>query len=149
MGVCNLMIDKVNTLNGSLEILGETLATNISSKGVSASASDGLTTLANKVLDIDIGHSVSVKVVWVERDGDTSMRPPTINISLRENNIPVAHYILNPRNEWSATVYYLDASLTYTWQLQEVPRYYGRPSVDGDTTTVTYTKRVGPTPPGA
>lgn len=138
------MIDKVNTLNGSLEILGETLATNISSKGVSASASDGLTTLANKVLDIS--HSVSVKVVWVEPDGDTSLRPSTLNMPLRENNIPVAYYILNTGNEWSATVYYLNPSLTYTWVPQEVTRYNSASSVDGDTTTVTYTKRVGPTP---
>ena len=138
------MIDKVNTLNGSLEILGETLATNISSKGVSASASDGLTTLANKVLDIS--HSVSVKVVWVEPDGDTSLRPSTLNVGLRENDIPVAYYILNTGNEWSATVYYLNPSLTYTWQLQEVTRYNSASSVDGDTTTITYTKRVGPTP---
>ena len=139
MGVCNLMIDKVNTLNGSLEILGETLATNISSKGVSASASDGLTTLANKVLDIS--HSVSVKVVWVERDGDTSMRPSTINMGLSENNIPVANYILKPGNEWSATVYYLGTSLTYTWPPQKVLGYNSALSVDGDTTTITYTKR--------
>jgi len=43
------------TLNGALELLGETLATNITAKGVSASASDGLTTLANKVLQITGG----------------------------------------------------------------------------------------------
>ena len=138
------MIDKVNTLNGSLEILGETLATNISSKGVSASASDGLTTLANKVLDIS--HSVSVKVVWVEPDGDTSMRPSTLNMGLRENNIPVAYYILNTGNEWSATVYYLDASLTYTWVPQEVIGYTSEYSVDEDLTTFTFTKYVRPTP---
>lgn len=138
------MIDKVNTLNGSLEILGETLATNISSKGVSASASDGLTTLANKVLDIS--HSVSVKVVWVEPDGDTSRRPSTLNVGLRENDIPVANYILNTGNEWSATFYYLNPSLTYTWQPQGVSDYTNAVDVDGDTTTFTYTKDVRPTP---
>ena len=140
------MIDKVNTLNGSLEILGETLATNISSKGVSASASDGLTTLANKVLDIS--HSVSVKVVWVEPDGDTSMRPSTLNMGLRENNIPVAYYILNTGNEWSATFYYLNPSLTYTWYPQAVRGYTSEYSVDEDLTTFTLTKEVRPTPPG-
>ena len=46
------MVNDTNTLNGSLAQLGETLASNITSKGVSASASDGLTTLANKVLQI-------------------------------------------------------------------------------------------------
>ena len=138
------MIDKVNTLNGSLEILGETLATNISSKGVSASASDGLTTLANKVLDIS--HSVSVKVVWVEPDGDTSLRPSTLNFGLKENGTSVANYILNTGNEWSATVYYLDSSLTYTWLPPDVLRYYRTSSVDGDLTTFTFTKEVRPTP---
>ena len=46
------MVNDITTLNGSLSQLGETLATNITAKGVSASASDGLTTLANKVLQI-------------------------------------------------------------------------------------------------
>jgi len=44
-----------STLNGALSELGETLASNITAKGVSASASDGLTTLANKVLQISGG----------------------------------------------------------------------------------------------
>lgn len=47
-----MMVNDTNTLNGALSELGETLASNITSKGVSASASDGLTTLANKVLQI-------------------------------------------------------------------------------------------------
>ena len=49
------MTNDTTTLNGALSELGETLATNITSKGVSASASDGLTTLANKVLQITGG----------------------------------------------------------------------------------------------
>ena len=40
------------SLFSELEDLGELMATNITSKGVSASASDGLTTLANKILQI-------------------------------------------------------------------------------------------------
>lgn len=47
----------ITTLNGSLMELGETLATNITAKGVQASASDGLTTLASKVLQISGGGS--------------------------------------------------------------------------------------------
>ena len=41
-----------NTLNGSLEQLGITLATNLTAKNVTASASDGLTTLAGKITSI-------------------------------------------------------------------------------------------------
>jgi len=49
-----------STLNGALSELGETLASNITAKGVSASASDGLTTLANKVLQISGGGSTII-----------------------------------------------------------------------------------------
>lgn len=44
------MVNDTTTLNGSLQELGETLAENLVEKGVNASASDGLTTLANKIL---------------------------------------------------------------------------------------------------
>ena len=43
------------SLMSELEDLGELMATNITTKGVSASASDGLTTLAGKVLQISGG----------------------------------------------------------------------------------------------
>ena len=42
-----------STLNGALSELGEKLATNLFQKGVEASATDGLTTLANKILNIE------------------------------------------------------------------------------------------------
>ena len=43
------------SLMSELESLGQTMATNISAKGVSASASDGLTTLAGKISQISTG----------------------------------------------------------------------------------------------
>lgn len=47
------MTNDINTLNGALQELGETLADNLVAMGVTdAEASDGLTTLAGKVLDI-------------------------------------------------------------------------------------------------
>lgn len=46
------MTNDTTTLNGALAELGETLASNINNKGVTASANDGLTTLANKVSNI-------------------------------------------------------------------------------------------------
>lgn len=50
------MTNDINTLNGALMQLGETLATNLNNKGVTASASDGLTTLANKINQIPTGE---------------------------------------------------------------------------------------------
>ena len=46
------MVNDTTTLNGALAELGETMAANITTKCVSASASDGLTTLAGKILQI-------------------------------------------------------------------------------------------------
>lgn len=46
------MTNDTSTLNGALSQLGETMASNLTAKGVTASASDGLTTLASKVNDI-------------------------------------------------------------------------------------------------
>lgn len=40
------------SLNSSLQTLGQLMATNLQSKGVTANASDGLTTLANKILQV-------------------------------------------------------------------------------------------------
>lgn len=46
-----------NTLNGALEQLGITMAANLTQQGVTSSASEGLTTLAGKILDIQGGGS--------------------------------------------------------------------------------------------
>lgn len=53
------MANDTSTLNGSLQQLGETMATNLTTKGVTASASDGLTTLAGKILNIPSGSGSS------------------------------------------------------------------------------------------
>ena len=48
------MVNDTTTLNGALSELGETMADNLFSMGViDADASDGLTTLANKILNIE------------------------------------------------------------------------------------------------
>lgn len=48
------MVNDTSTLNGALQELGETMADNLVSMGVvDATASDGLTTLANRILDIE------------------------------------------------------------------------------------------------
>lgn len=79
------MVNDTTTLNGSLSQLGETLASNITSKGVSASASDGLTTLANKVLQITGGGG---STVIFEDDATTNNRDTLFgasSISLRNS----------------------------------------------------------------
>ena len=51
------------SLNSSLQTLGQLMATNLQSKGVTANASDGLTTLANKILQVEstpIGYNLTL-----------------------------------------------------------------------------------------
>lgn len=48
------MTNDTTTLNGALQELGELMSTNLNMRGVTASASDGLTTLANKINDIGV-----------------------------------------------------------------------------------------------
>lgn len=51
------MVNDTTTLNGALAELGETMAANLTQQGVTSSASEGLTTLAGKILDIQTGGS--------------------------------------------------------------------------------------------
>ena len=69
------MTNDTNTLNGALQELGETMADNLQTMGVTdASASDGLTTLANRILDIQSGMEFTLtgdKTVLSAYDNET------------------------------------------------------------------------------
>ena len=75
-----------------LEALGQTMATNISAKGVSASASDGLTTLAGKISQIQTGggggatNIVQGTFTTANSGGGTG----SISLSYSGNGYPIA-----------------------------------------------------------
>lgn len=81
-----------NTLNGALEALGELMAENLEVKNVQANASDGLTTLANKILNIppkmfvivtgdsfrlgsQIAYTGQVNIDWGDGTIETNVNP--------------------------------------------------------------------------
>ena len=81
------MVNDTTTLNGALAELGETLATNISAKGVSASASDGLTTLAGKINQIYTGECYFLDTL---NASDYILRDSTIaSVSVDGNSIKI------------------------------------------------------------
>lgn len=84
------MVNDTATLNGSLQQLGETLATNISSKGVSASASDGLTTLASKVSQIQTGGGTSNVIQGTFTTGSTRNTTGSVSLSYTGTGYPIA-----------------------------------------------------------
>ena len=90
------MVNDTSTLNGSLTELGEKMATNLTTKGVSANASDGLTTLAGKILSIQTGSGGSGATNVVQGTFTTgSTRNTTENITLNYNGsgYPIAAMI--------------------------------------------------------
>ena len=80
-------MNDINTLNGALQELGETMADNLVAKGVTASASDGLTTLAGKILDIQTGGSC-YHIEFSEASYTAIGGSATLEIYLQENYAP-------------------------------------------------------------
>lgn len=80
------MVNDTSTLNGALQELGETMASNLQAKGVTASASDGLTTLAGKILTIPAGSCYHIEF---SEDSYTAVGgSATLEIYLQENYAP-------------------------------------------------------------
>ena len=99
------MVNDTTTLNGALSELGETMAANITAKGVTASASDGLTTLAGKIADIQTGGGTSCPklVQGTFTTSSTRTTKSTINISYNGNGYPIGCMVFIENGGWNAT----------------------------------------------
>ena len=85
------MTNDTTTLNGALAELGETMASNLVTKGVQASASDGLTTLAGKILDIQTGGGSCYHIEFSEASYTAEGGSATVTIYLQANYEPLAN----------------------------------------------------------
>ena len=77
------------SLFSELEDLGELMADNLTQQGVTASASDGLTTLANKILDISGGSGYHIE--FTEDSYVAIGGTATVSIYLQEDYQPLAN----------------------------------------------------------
>ena len=130
--------------------LGETMATNISAKGVTASASDGLTTLAGKIIQIQTGGGggCTRMVTGTFTTGSTRASTGTVSINYTGTGYPIAVMIYidggayNPDTEWYNTLAQYDAdSFTMTKaQMTSTPTFVSSGSVPANqgVATVTY-----------
>ena len=106
------MVNDTTTLNGALSELGETLATNITAKGVSASASDGLTTLAGKISQIQTGSGggSSNVVQGSFTTGSTGGSVETLSLNYTGSGYPIVVLIYvkdgmyNSDSDWYTTI---------------------------------------------
>lgn len=90
------MANDTSTLNGSLQQLGETMATNLTTKGVTASPSDGLTTLAGKILSIQIGGSsggITNVATGTFTTGSTGGSTGTVTLNYNGTGYPLAAFV--------------------------------------------------------
>ena len=138
------------SLMSELETLGQTMATNITAKGVSASASDGLTTLAGKISQIQTGGGggCTRMVTGTFTTGSTRASTGTVTMNYTGTGYPIAVMIYidggayNPDTEWYNTLAQYDAdSFTMTKaQMSSTPTFVSSGSVPANqgVATVTY-----------
>ena len=95
------------SLMSELETLGQTMATNITAKGVTASASDGLTTLAGKISQIQTGGGGGCTrlVTGNFTTGATRAGTGSVSINYTGTGYPIACmvYISNGANNTTST----------------------------------------------
>lgn len=133
------MVNDTSTLNGSLTELGEKMATNLATKGVTANASDGLTTLAGKILSIQTGSGggSSNVVTGSFTTGSTRASTETVSISYTGTGYPIAVviYIENgaydPNDSWYNTIsqYDVDAFYMTKSQMSSTPTFVSSASL--------------------
>ena len=133
------MVNDTSTLNGSLQQLGETMASNLVTKGVSGStASDGLTTLASKILTIPSGGGSSNIVQGTFTTGSTRASTKTVPINYTGNGYPIAVMIYmqsgayDPDDtEWYNTIsqYDVDAFYMTKSQMSSTPTFVASASI--------------------
>lgn len=143
-----------NTLNGALQELGETMASNLTAKGVTASASDGLTTLANKILTIQAScyHIEFSEDSYVAVGGSATLEiylqenyQPKVgaNVTVTGSDSSVYSGITNSNGVATVTVTNIAVETTFTCSYNNVsdtatvtvgPSYIYAPTLDGTET---------------
>ena len=137
------------SLMSELETLGQTMATNITAKGVTASASDGLTTLAGKISQIQTGGGggCTRMVTGSFTTGSTRAGTGTVSINYTGTGYPIAVMVYidggayNPDTTWYNTLAQYDAdSFTMTKaQMTSTPTFVSSGSVPANQGVVTVT----------
>lgn len=96
-----------NTLGGALNELGEKMANNLTTKGVTSSANEGLTTLATKILQVPSGGGATNIVQGTFTTTSSRASAGTVNINYTGNGYPIACIIfINGGAYNSETEYY-------------------------------------------
>lgn len=76
------------SIAGKVYLLGKKLAENLSNQNITANANEGLTTLANKIHDIDAPNykELTYELIWNDNDNEYGFRPSQFPTLLLANN---------------------------------------------------------------
>lgn len=123
------------------------MATNISAKGVTASASDGLTTLANKIANIQTGGGggCTRMVTGTFTTGSTRAGTGTVSIAYTGTGYPIAVMVYmksgtyDPDDSWYNTLaqYDADGFMAIKAQMSSTPTFVSSGSVPANQATAT------------
>ena len=137
------------SLMSELEDLGELMATNITAKGVTASASDGLTTLAGKISQIQTGGGggCTRMVTGTFTTGSTRASTGTVTINYTGTGYPIGCLIYidggayDPDKTWYNTLaqYDADSFMMTKAQMSSTPTFVASASVPANQGVVSAT----------
>lgn len=137
-------------LSERIYVLGTHLAENLQNKNIAANANEGLTTLANKIHDINAPNykELTYNLAWNDNDNEYGFRPSQFSTLLLANNevvggclfpqdddINTLYHANNIQSEYSYTTQVPESDLngeeiTYTWKPLKLTREYGAPQVN-------------------
>ena len=121
------------------------IADNLMAKGVEASADDGLTTLANKILDLEGTKSVTVKAEFQDANNQDGLRPVSLIGKLYADGVMCEtgsgslSVTLNNSNSWTSTVENLPINHEYTVTFDSITGYTTSSDVFDNLITCTFT----------
>lgn len=138
-------------LSEKIYVLGTHLAENLQDKNIVANANEGLTTLANKIHDIDAPNykELTYELIWNDNDNEYGFRPSQFPTLLLANNEVIGGCLLpqddmtNIQNKYSYTTQVPESDLngeeiTYTWEpLMSHSAYTKQDTSSQDTHTTT------------
>ncbi len=93
------------TLLETYQSVKELIAYNLMERGVLASANEGLTTLAEKILNLDSSEKcIRISIIWDDNDNEKLERPDSIIVNLNQNGVIYERKELSSEVNWESIV---------------------------------------------
>lgn len=137
-------------LSEKIYVLGTHLAENLQDKNITANANEGLTTLANKMHNIDAPNykELTYELIWNDNDNEYGFRPSQFPTLLLANNEVIGGCLLpqddmtSIQNKYSYTTQVPESDLngeeiTYMWEPLMSPSAYTKQDTSSQNTHTT------------